>query len=677
VTRTRDNLPLILTAAFVLLVLSLNLPLFTQPTVETTDFAANSLLVQQAKHFTLLTGHYSRWHFHHPGPAFLYLFALGEFLFHDLLHVVPAPYNAQVLIMILFNGALLCISLYIFERHAGISVPLALLATAVVTVMVNVDPEGYPPMLISNWMPDVLLFPFLLFAVSAASVMAGDTRDLPWMAASGMLLIHAHVAQLLFVGVIGGAVVAHILWHARGQDGLQVLLSERRRDFALAAVIVAVFALPILLETVLDKPNTPQDVLAYLHRSAHQRNNLRIALGYAACFVLFIGSPATALLKGPVGLLVLGLSRTYVVAYWVALVSLFVFAVAARHRAAKRQPRAPFLKYLTWICAVSGVLFLYWATRITGGFFAFNAEFVYALHLLAWFLLLAALEPFLRGRTRPILNALALAAMLVLCVAERKTLRSAIRSDPDAVKAAAAMPVSPFGTLAIVFAHDDWGRAVDLANSMQRMAKPFCVSPDWGFMFSARNICPDLPAADKLWVATGEARCQPPCRDIFRSAALSIARSPAQQATLPVETGPNGSPGLDITGFNDPGGPEYSLTQKHASILFRLSPQALPAACLQVAVTGFALPGRPTELSLNGRTLGTLSNYALQTVVFAVPRDVIRPGGSNNISLDTGRAGPVGADAREMGFAFAGLQLRASHPDERCPAQPAAPSIQH
>jgi hypothetical protein len=61
-----------------------------------------------SKQFRLLTGHYSRWHFHHPGPAFLYLFALGEFVFDDLFHVVPAPYNGQPLIAILFHGALLC-----------------------------------------------------------------------------------------------------------------------------------------------------------------------------------------------------------------------------------------------------------------------------------------------------------------------------------------------------------------------------------------------------------------------------------------------------------------------------------------------------------------------------------------------------------------------------------------
>src|SRR5580700_8609368 len=128
----RESLPLILTAAFVLLVLALNFELFTTPIVEHSDFAANSLLVQQAKHFRLLTGHYSRWRFHHPGPAFLYLFALGEFLFYDLLHVVPAPYNGQLLITIIFDGALLSAALYVFRRHTKLSVPLALLVVLVV-----------------------------------------------------------------------------------------------------------------------------------------------------------------------------------------------------------------------------------------------------------------------------------------------------------------------------------------------------------------------------------------------------------------------------------------------------------------------------------------------------------------------------------------------------------------
>ena len=42
---------------------------------EFADMAANSLEVLQAKKFELYYGNYSRWGFHHPGPALFYLLA--------------------------------------------------------------------------------------------------------------------------------------------------------------------------------------------------------------------------------------------------------------------------------------------------------------------------------------------------------------------------------------------------------------------------------------------------------------------------------------------------------------------------------------------------------------------------------------------------------------------------
>src|SRR5271167_462612 len=57
--------------------------LFGTPEYEDADMAANSILIEQARRFTLLVGHYSRYHFNHPGPAFLYVQAWGESLFYD------------------------------------------------------------------------------------------------------------------------------------------------------------------------------------------------------------------------------------------------------------------------------------------------------------------------------------------------------------------------------------------------------------------------------------------------------------------------------------------------------------------------------------------------------------------------------------------------------------------
>src|SRR5688500_16653540 len=67
------------------------------PLYEGGDFAANSLLIQDAKSFDLLVGHYSRIGFNHPGPAILYFQALGEYVFYDLTHLVGAPFAGQLL----------------------------------------------------------------------------------------------------------------------------------------------------------------------------------------------------------------------------------------------------------------------------------------------------------------------------------------------------------------------------------------------------------------------------------------------------------------------------------------------------------------------------------------------------------------------------------------------------
>jgi hypothetical protein len=525
----RDGVPLIFTAACVLLILALNVRAFTRPVAEFGDAAANSLLVQQAKHFTLLTGHYSRWQFHHPGPAFLYLFALGEFLFHDVLHLVPTPYTGQLPMPIIFNGALLCAALCVFRRHAQLSVPLALLATLVVSVIIGKG--GQAPMLISNWMPDVLLFPFLLFAVSSASVLAGETHDLRYLAFSGMLLIHAHFAQFLFVGAIGGATVVYILVRAQRQGRLRVFFSERRRDFTLAAAIVFVFALPPLLEIALDRPNNLDVLLAYQRQFGHVRNNLGMAIGYFACFLLFVRSPELALQKGPAGVLAMGFSRPGVVAYWIALALVLLLALVAwRHTAKERS--APFLRSLTWVAAGIVVLFLYWGTRIVGGLYIFNGNFIYAFHLLVWFVLLAVIEPRLDWRAARILNILAVVALMALGILERNVFRSAPQSQPDVLQAATAVPFSPFGTLAITFDHDNWPWATGVANSMMRLGKPFCVSPEWGFMFSRDNVCPDILTADKLRLTTGVTPCTPPCRYVYRSPAFSLTLYPAQPLAL-------------------------------------------------------------------------------------------------------------------------------------------------
>jgi hypothetical protein len=60
-------------ALMLAVLLARNAFLFSAPEYEDADMGANSILIEQARRFTLLAGNYSREGFSHPGPAFLYV----------------------------------------------------------------------------------------------------------------------------------------------------------------------------------------------------------------------------------------------------------------------------------------------------------------------------------------------------------------------------------------------------------------------------------------------------------------------------------------------------------------------------------------------------------------------------------------------------------------------------
>jgi hypothetical protein len=583
--------------------LALNAQLFRNPIIEITDFAAKSLLVQQARHFSLLTGHYSRWHFHHPGPAFLYLFALGEFIFHDILHVAPAPFNAQLIMMIIVNVALLFASFSIIRRHLSgrFLVPLALAATTLVTVMVNRNTQQ--SMLISNWMPDVLLFSFLLFAVSAASILARDVRDLPFLALAGMFLIHAHIAQFLFVGVLGGGTIGWVLVRALRAGHMRLFWRENRRYFTLAAAICALFALPPLLDLILHHPNNLDDIRAYLGGPGRQRNSIFTSIRYYSCFLLFIPNPDIVLhARGGIPPYVLGHPSIW--AYWAVYAAVSMVTLVLARRDTRPAPGRSFVKFLCLVAAGAAVLFLYWGMRITDDLFAFNGRFIFVIHLIAWFVVLGELGNHLSERQTTVLAAMAGVFILVFGLMEREAFHPAALafSAPDALNAAQAAPSLAAGRLEITFEERDWSFAVGIANQMERMGKPFCVAPDWGFMFTREHVCPDELAAAKLVIARDNPACTFPCRVLYRGSRLSAMGYPVE-LSLPVEIGIGDSASVSKTGFNDSEG-SYRWTQKHAAIRFALTADLPKTDCLKLALRGFVHPGGKVLVSVNARPLG-------------------------------------------------------------------------
>jgi hypothetical protein len=229
--------------------------LFTHVVYEPGDYAANSILTLQAKHFAVLTGHYSRVGFFHPGPAFIYVQAAGEWLLYDRTGIAAAPFNGQVIAIMTLNAALLALALTIVYSWLR-SVAAVLAAAGVALVFLA---EHTLPLISNTWMPFVCFAPFLLYLFAVASVTAGRLGHLWIMVLAGSLLVHGHAEFLFLVPPL--ALVA-LIPHRRQ-------LLTHRRDVLIALGVLAVFLLPIVLNEILHWPGEIPKYLAYGGRKAN------------------------------------------------------------------------------------------------------------------------------------------------------------------------------------------------------------------------------------------------------------------------------------------------------------------------------------------------------------------------------------------------------------------------
>ena len=311
-----------------------NAYLFSARIYENQDYGANSIAVLQAQHLRLLTGNYSKKGFYHPGPAFLYVMAAGESVFHGLLHLVPTPWNGQLIAILLLNAALLAASLAVFARQASSArVPLACLAVLLGYAAVH------PLAVNSGWMPYVYFAPALLLLVSGASVGSGQTADLPLLALSAGLCINGQAEFLLFapvvvVAALGGLIVAH--------RDLRGLLRGRGRHWAGALLAAALLLFPIALNTALHWPGPFGHYLSYM-REVSIHHSAGVSVRYVLRF-WWLGTPTAAAARG-------GL--------WVMAV-LGVLALVL----ALRCPQAGLRRFLCWSLAVAALTtaaFVYYA----------------------------------------------------------------------------------------------------------------------------------------------------------------------------------------------------------------------------------------------------------------------------------------------------------------------------
>jgi len=241
-----------------------NIWVFSIPLHEDSDYAANSILVNQAHNFQLLVGNYSREGFNHPGPAFLYIQSFGQDLFFAFGHIVPSQYNGQLVGVFVLNSVIIAMVASVLARHAR-SWVVAIVTLAVVLLMMG--STGYWS---SAWMPYLYVAPFLLAVVAGVSVAVGALGDLPIFALAVCLLIHGHVAFIGIMGIYVLIVSVACVLTSRRLDGWRDQLRSHRRPVVLSAVVVVLFAVPIVMNLVLHWPGQWKLYWDYAHTNGHK-----------------------------------------------------------------------------------------------------------------------------------------------------------------------------------------------------------------------------------------------------------------------------------------------------------------------------------------------------------------------------------------------------------------------
>jgi hypothetical protein len=250
------------------------------------DLAANTLLVLDAKRSVLLTGNYSRVGFNHPGPAYFYVMAAGEYLFHDLLRLTPTPMGGQMLGTAALNAGWLSLLWFLlarFSRSAGA-------AASGLAVFIAYTLLNDPGFLFGIWLPFLYFAPFAVFTLALARVTSGRLDALVPLTLAAGFLVHGHAS---FIGIIGLMIVIGALVHLSATRWLSdevwpKLVSPEtvpryRKHLIAAAAVVAVFLLPLLAQTVLHFPGPLGQYFGY--GSARHSNSLAASLTYVfACW---------------------------------------------------------------------------------------------------------------------------------------------------------------------------------------------------------------------------------------------------------------------------------------------------------------------------------------------------------------------------------------------------------
>ena len=476
--------------------------LFTTRLYEQGDAAANSILITQAKHFTLLIGNYSREGFHHPGPAYMYVQAFGEYLFANALHVVPTAWNAHMLAVFALDCVFVALAVAVVfgwtRSLAGAAACFAVFTGFAI---------AYPQIVNSDWMPYMYVLAYMVFVIAAGSLASGRAQDAWIFALTGWFLIHGHACFLFFVPVISLAVLAAVLWpHRRTlRASAGSFFRERRGVWIPVAVISAIFALPIVVNLVLHWPGDFGKYLSYSSSGQAGGHGLRQVAQYALWF--WWPHPHTWV----AGLVpVVGYAIAIAVTIWLS-----------------RGPLRRFLLALLAVNAVSSLAFLFYAavgiddlTEYYIGYFYWSAPLVTVLVVVLG--AVGAMRARL-GAGVAVLAAVVTFVVLAVIPGTRTSTNDIDESLPQVVATLAAR--APGTTIVLHIDHSAWVETAGFLVQAERTGVKACLDdPRLTFLMTQQFICtPAQVASGRGYWFYAPHNTPPGARVILRFSRVTVA----------------------------------------------------------------------------------------------------------------------------------------------------------
>ena len=421
-----------------------------------------------------LLGTYSRYEWHHPGPAMFYLLYVPFELFGASTGAVNA---AVALLNLLAVGAIVLVA----ARCGGRLVAAwAAVVAGVYLLALGADP------LRDYWVPHAVAVPFGLFVVLCAACASGRVWFLPAAAFVGTALMQTNLSMAGTVGALGGAA---LLACALGQDWLRRgprLEWRRWAPFVLGALIVALMWIPPVYEEATNTPGNMAQVRDFFgeESSTHGLGDASEAVAAVSSVIpLGTGGVGDDIDAGAGAVLVF-------VLFLALLIAGTVVAIRRRRR------------FAAALCALSliGILAeLYATTQVRGPIHGYIVLWFSSLTIAGWTGIGAALAPELQRERLTRAAAIALPAALLI-VAVVNTVAVARQTPIDQVdaydnaevrtvveRARAYLDAHDSGGAQVFITQPDrWPTAAGMILQFDREDRPVAVTREWHFMFGDR-----------------------------------------------------------------------------------------------------------------------------------------------------------------------------------------------